>query len=160
MNVTDFNFELPQELIAQDPLEDRAASRLLVLNKETGNISHRHFRDIRQYLKKGDGLVINDTKVIPARLIGHKVGTDAKIEVLLLKRKSDNVWETLVKPGKKMKEGAEVSFGDGLLKGTVVGDVGRQGHLSQLVQDLFKDPVVFKLDQAVALVHNAHDRSL
>ena len=114
MNVTDFNFELPQELIAQDPLEDRAASRLHVLNKETGNISHRHFRDIRQYLKKGDCLVINDTKVIPARLIGHKVGTDAKIEVLLLKRKSDNVWETLVKPGKKMKEGAEVSFGDGL----------------------------------------------
>ena len=82
MNVTDFNFELPQELIAQDPLEDRAASRLLVLNKETGNISHRHFRDIRQYLKKGDCLVINDTKVIPARLIGHKVGTDAKIEVV------------------------------------------------------------------------------
>ena len=81
MNVTDFNFELPQELIAQDPLEDRAASRLLVLNKETGNISHRHFRDIRQYLKKGDCLVINDTKVIPARLIGHKLGTDAKIGI-------------------------------------------------------------------------------
>ena len=116
MNVTDFNFELPQELIAQDPLEDRAASRLLVLNKETGNISHRHFRDIRQYLKKGDCLVINDTKVIPARLIGHKLGTVAKIEVLLLKRQSANVWETLVKPGKKLTEGAEVSFGDGLLK--------------------------------------------
>ena len=132
MNVTDFNFELPQELIAQDPLEDRAASRLLVLNKETGNISHRHFRDIRQYLKKGDCLVINDTKVIPARLIGHKVGTDAKIEVLLLKRKSDNVWETLVKPGKKMKEGAEVSFGVGLLKGTVVGVVAEGNRLFQL----------------------------
>ena len=82
MRTSDFYYELPQELIAQDPLEDRAASRLLVLNKETGNISHRHFRDIRQYLKKGDCLVINDTKVIPARLIGHKVGTDAKIEVV------------------------------------------------------------------------------
>ena len=83
MNVTDFNFELPPELIAQDPLEDRAASRLLVLDKKTGEMEHRHFRDILQYLKKGDCLVINDTKVIPARLIGHKIGTDAVIEVLL-----------------------------------------------------------------------------
>ena len=96
MNVTDFNFELPPELIAQDPLEDRSASRLLVLDKKTGEMEHRHFRDILHYLKKGDCLVINDTKVIPARLMGHKVGTDAGIEVLLLKRKSDNVWETLV----------------------------------------------------------------
>ena len=117
MDVKDFYFELPEELIAQDPLEDRAASRLLVLDKKTGEMEHRHFRDILGYLKKGDCLVINDTKVIPARLIGQKVGTDAKIEVLLLKRKSDQVWETLVKPGKKMKVGAEVSFGDGLLKG-------------------------------------------
>ena len=101
MNVTDFNFELPQELIAQDPLEDRAASRLLVLNKETGNISHRHFRDIRQYLKKGDCLVINDTKVIPARLIGHKLGTDAKIEVLLLKRKKR---QCLGDPGESLEK--------------------------------------------------------
>ena len=147
MNVTDFNFELPQELIAQDPLEDRAASRLLVLNKETGNISHRHFRDIRQYLKKGDCLVINDTKVIPARLIGHKVGTDAKIEVLLLKRKSDNVWETLVKPGKKMKEGAEVSFGDGLLKGTVVGIVDEGNRLIQFEYDGIFEEILDQLGQ-------------
>ena len=147
MNVTDFNFELPQELIAQDPLEDRAASRLLVLNKETGNISHRHFRDIRQYLKKGDCLVINDTKVIPARLIGHKVGTDAKIEVLLLKRKSDNVWETLVKPGKKMKEGAEVSFGDGLLKGTVVGVVDEGNRLIQFEYDGIFEEILDQLGQ-------------
>ena len=127
MNVTDFNFELPPELIAQDPLEDRSASRLLVLDKKTGEMEHRHFRDILHYLKKGDCLVINDTKVIPARLMGHKVGTDAGIEVLLLKRKSDNVWETLVKPGKKMKVGAEVSFGDGLLKGKVI-DVVDEGN--------------------------------
>jgi len=147
MNVTDFNFELPQELIAQDPLEDRAASRLLVLNKETGNISHRHFRDIRQYLKKGDCLVINDTKVIPARLIGHKGGTDAKIEVLLLKRKSDNVWETLVKPGKKMKEGAEVSFGDGLLKGTVVGVVDEGNRLIQFEYDGIFEEILDQLGQ-------------
>ena len=144
MNVTDFNFELPQELIAQDPLEDRAASRLLVLNKETGNISHRHFRDIRQYLKKGDCLVINDTKVIPARLIGHKVGTDAKIEVLLLKRKSDNVWETLVKPGKKAKPGTVINFGDGLLKGTVI-DVVEEGN--RLIQFSYEGIFEEILDQ-------------
>ena len=105
MNVSDFYFDLPEELIAQDPLEDRASSRLLVLDKESGDVKHRHFRDVLKYLKKGDCLVLNDTKVIPARLFGTKVGTDAKIEVLLLKRKSDNVWETLVKPGKKMREG-------------------------------------------------------
>lgn len=127
MDVKDFNFELPQELIAQDPLEDRAASRLLVLNKTTGAIEHRHFRDILQYLRKGDCLVINDTKVIPARLMGERAGTGAGIEVLLLKRKSDNVWETLVKPGKKMKIGSEVIFGDGLLKGTVI-DIVEEGN--------------------------------
>lgn len=127
MDVKDFNFELPQELIAQDPLEDRAASRLLVLNKTTGAIEHRHFRDILQYLRKGDCLVINDTKVIPARLMGERAGTGAGIEVLLLKRKSDNIWETLVKPGKKMKIGSEVIFGDGLLKGTVI-DIVEEGN--------------------------------
>ena len=162
MNVTDFNFELPQELIAQDPLEDRAASRLLVLNKETGNISHRHFRDIRQYLKKGDCLVINDTKVIPARLIGHKVVTDAKIEVLLLKRKSDNVWETLVKPGKKMKEGAEVSFGDGLLKGTVVGIVDEGNRLIQFEYDGIFEEILDQLGQMPLppyITHQLKDKS-
>ena len=162
MNVTDFNFELPQELIAQDPLEDRAASRLLVLNKETGNISHRHFRDIRQYLKKGDCLVINDTKVIPARLIGHKLGTDAKIEVLLLKRKRDNVWETLVKPGKKMKEGAEVSFGDGLLKGTVVGVVDEGNRLIQFEYDGIFVEILDQLGQMPLppyITHQLKDKS-
>ena len=147
MNVTDFNFELPPELIAQDPLEDRAASRLLVLDKKTGEMEHRHFRDILQYLQKGDCLVINDTKVIPARLIGHKIGTDAGIEVLLLKRKSDNVWETLVKPGKKMKVGAEVSFGDGLLKGKVIDVVDEGNRLIQFEYDGIFEEILDKLGQ-------------
>lgn len=147
MNVTDFNFELPQELIAQDPLEDRAASRLLVLDKETGDVKHRHFRDILKFLRKGDCLVINDTKVIPARLIGQKVGTDAKIEVLLLKRKSDTIWETLVKPGKKMREGAEVSFGGGLLKGKVVGIVDEGNRLIQFEYDGIFEEILDRLGQ-------------
>ena len=147
MNVTDFNFELPPELIAQDPLEDRSASRLLVLDKKTGEMEHRHFRDILHYLKKGDCLVINDTKVIPARLMGHKVGTDAGIEVLLLKRKSDNVWETLVKPGKKMKVGAEVSFGDGLLKGKVIDVVDEGNRLIQFEYDGIFEEILDKLGQ-------------
>lgn len=147
MNVSDFNFDLPQELIAQDPLEDRAASRLLVLNKETGEIKHRHFRDILKFIHAGDCLVINDTKVIPARLIGNKVGTDAKIEVLLLKRKSDCVWETLVKPGKKMKEGAEVSFGGGLLKGKVIGVVDEGNRLIQFEYDGIFEEILDKLGQ-------------
>lgn len=103
MDVKDFYYDLPEELIAQDPLEDRSSSRLLVLNKDTGEIQHKVFRDILSYLRKGDCLVINDTKVIPARLIGSKEGTDAKIEVLLLKRRENDIWETLVKPGKKQK---------------------------------------------------------
>lgn len=127
MKRQDFSFELPQELIAQDPLKDRSSSRLLVLDKETGEVSHHVFRDIIDYLNPGDCLVINDTKVIPARLIGSKVGTDAKIEILLLKRKSDQVWETLVKPGKKAKPGAKISFGEGLLVGEII-DVVEEGN--------------------------------
>ncbi len=127
MKTEDFYYELPEELIAQDPLENRSDSRLMVLDKETGEIKHRVFTDILDYLYPGDCLVINDTKVIPARLIGVKEDTGAKIEVLLLKRKADNVWETLVKPGKKMKTGARVDFGDGLLKGEVI-DVVEEGN--------------------------------
>jgi len=147
MNVSDFNFDLPEELIAQDPLEDRASSRLLVLDKETGDVEHKHFRDVLKYLKKGDCLVLNNTKVIPARLFGTKVGTDAKIEVLLLKRKSDNVWETLVKPGKKMREGAEVSFGNGLLKGKVVGIVDEGNRLIQFEYDGIFEEILDQLGQ-------------
>lgn len=127
MKRQEFSFELPQELIAQDPLKDRSSSRLLMLDKETGKVSHHVFREIVDYLNPGDCLVINDTKVIPARLIGSKVGTDAKIEILLLKRKSDQVWETLVKPGKKAKPGTKISFGEGLLVGEVI-DIVEEGN--------------------------------
>ena len=127
MKRTDFYYELPEELIAQDPLEDRSSSRLLVLNRKSGAVSHHVFREITEYLKEGDCLVINDTKVIPARLIGSKIGTGARIEVLLLKRKENNIWETLVKPGKKMKAGAKISFGDGLLTGEVI-DIVEEGN--------------------------------
>ena len=127
MKTSDFNFDLPQELIAQDPLEDRSSSRLMVLNKESGEIAHRIFHDITEYLHPGDCLVINDTKVIPARLIGTKEDTGAHIEILLLKRKENDVWETLVKPGKKCRPGARVVFGNGELKAEIV-DVLEDGN--------------------------------
>ena len=127
MRKEDFYFDLPEELIAQDPLEDRSASRLLVLDKENGNVEHHVFKDVIDYLNEGDCLVINETKVIPARLFGAKVGTDAKIEVLLLKRGENDTWETLVRPGKKAKVGTRISFGDGLLIGEVV-DVVEEGN--------------------------------
>ena len=119
MNVKDFDFELPQELIAQDPLEDRSSSRLLVLDKKTGEIEHRTFRDILSYLRKGDCLVINDTKVIPARLFGVKEGTEAKIEILLLKRKENDIWETLVSLGKRRSQGRKSALAKGFLTGEV-----------------------------------------
>ena len=100
LRTSDYYFDLPEELIAQDPLEDRSSSRLLMLDRKSGEVQHNVFKNIIAYLKPGDCLVLNNTKVIPARLIGSKVGTDAKIEILLLKRKENNVWETLVKPGK------------------------------------------------------------
>ena len=127
MKTSDFYYDLPQELIAQDPLEDRSSSRLMHLDKVTGEVEHRHFREILEYLKPGDCLVINDTKVIPARLYGRKVGTDAAIEILLLKRKENDIWETLVKPGKKCKPGTVISFGDGILTGEVI-DVVEEGN--------------------------------
>ncbi len=147
MKTEDFYYELPEELIAQDPLEDRSASRLMVLDKETGKIEHRTFTDILEYLHPGDCLVINDTKVIPARLIGVKEDTGAKIEVLLLKRKSDKIWETLVKPGKKMKVGARVDFGDGLLKGEVVDVVEGGNRLIRFEYDGIFEEILDQLGQ-------------
>lgn len=120
MKTSDFYYDLPQELIAQDPLEDRSSSRLLHLDPVTGEVEHRHFREILDYLQPGDCLVINDTKVIPARLYGRKLDTDAAIEILLLKRKENDIWETLVKPGKKCKPGTVISFGEGLLTGEIL----------------------------------------
>ena len=127
MKTSDFYYDLPQELIAQDPLEDRSSSRLLVLNRETGERRHCVFREIAEFLNPGDCLVVNNTKVIPARLMGVKEETGAGIEVLLLKRCEDNVWETLVKPGKKARPGARISFGDGLLVGEVL-EVVEEGN--------------------------------
>lgn len=124
---SDFYFDLPQELIAQDPLEDRSASRLLVLNRETGAVEHHHFKEITNYLRPGDCLVLNNTKVIPARLMGVKEETGAAIEVLLLKRHENDVWETLVKPGKKARPGTKLTFGDGSLKAEVL-DVVEEGN--------------------------------
>lgn len=127
MKLKDFYYDLPEELIAQDPLLKRSDSRLMVLNRENGDIEHKHFHDITNYLSPGDCLVINDTKVLPARLIGEKEGTGASIEVLLLKRHDDKVWETLVKPGKKARPGAKISFGNGKLIGEVL-DVVEEGN--------------------------------
>ena len=127
MDVKDFRYDLPQELIAQDPLEDRSSSRLLVLDKDTGEITHKHFYDIIDYLDEGDCLVLNETKVIPARLMGVKKDTGAVVEILLLKRKSRTVWECLVKPGKKCRVGAVIEFGEGLLTGTV-SDIVEEGN--------------------------------
>ena len=147
MNVKDFYFELPQELIAQDPLEGRAASRLLVLDKKTGDITHRGFRDVLEYLHPGDCLVINDTKVIPARLYGVKRDTGAKIEVLLLKRREKDVWETLVKPGKKAKPGTVLDFGDGILTGTVEETVDEGNRLIRFSYEGIFEEILDRLGQ-------------
>lgn len=120
MKTSDFFFELPKELIAQDPLEDRSASRLMVIHRKTGAIEHKHFTDIIDYLEPGDCLVRNNTKVIPARLYGTREDTGAVIELLLLKRRQGDVWETLVKPGKKARTGAKILFGERLLRGEIV----------------------------------------
>lgn len=127
MRTADFYYDLPEELIAQDPLLDRSSSRLMHLNKETGELAHTDFKHVINYLNPGDCLVVNDTRVIPARLYGSKVGTDAGIEILLLKRKENNIWETLVKPGKKAKPGTKISFGEGLLIGEVL-DIVEEGN--------------------------------
>lgn len=153
MKTQDFYYDLPEELIAQDPLSDRSGSRLLVLDKRTGEIEHRIFRNITQYLKKGDCLVVNNTKVIPARLIGEKIHENqvsvmevpgAKIELLLLKRRENDIWETLVKPGKKAKPGTKISFGDGLLVGEII-DTVEEGN--RLVRFTYKGIFEEILDQ-------------
>lgn len=127
MKTSDFFYELPEELIAQDPLEDRTASRLLVLDKKTDKLEHKIFSDVIDYLKQGDCLVINNTRVIPARLIGEKEGTGGKVEILLLKRLKNDIWETLVKPGKKLRPGARVTFGDGRLKAEIM-EIAEEGN--------------------------------
>lgn len=147
MDVKDFYFDLPQELIAQDPLDDRSSSRVLVMDKNTGEIEHRVFREIVDYLRPGDCLVINDTKVIPARLFGVKEDTQAKIEVLLLKRQENDIWETLVKPGKKCKPGTVIVFGEGLLKGTVLDVVDDGNRLIQFTYEGIFEEILDQLGQ-------------
>ena len=147
MNVKDYDYDLPEELIAQDPLEDRSSSRLMVLDRQTGEVEHRHFTDILEYLHPGDCLVINNTKVIPARLFGVKEDTQAKIEVLLLKRKENDIWETLVKPGKKAKPGTRLIFGDGLLTAEVVDVVEEGNRLIQFHYDGIFEEILDQLGQ-------------
>lgn len=144
MRTADFYYDLPEELIAQDPLLDRSSSRLMHLDKRTGEICHTDFKHIIDYLNPEDCLVINDTRVIPARLYGSKVGTDAGIEILLLKRRENNVWETLVKPGKKAKPGTKISFGDGILIGEVL-DIVEEGN--RLIQFQYEGIFEEILDQ-------------
>ena len=147
MDVKDFYYDLPQELIAQDPLEDRSSSRLMVLDKITGEVVHIHFKDITEYLRPGDCLVINNTKVIPARLYGVKEGTEAKIEILLLKRKENDIWETLVKPGKKCKIGTKIVFGEGILTGEVVDIVEEGNRLIQFHYEGIFEEILDRLGQ-------------
>ena len=149
MELHDFYYDLPQELIAQDPLSDRSASRLMLLDKNTGEIEHKIFKDIVDYLNPGDCLVINDTKVIPARLIGERVGTGATIEVLLLKRKEGmkDVWEVLVKPGKKAKIGTKISFGDGRLVAEVIDIVEEGNRLIQFTYEGIFEEILDELGQ-------------
>lgn len=162
MKLSDFNYDLPEELIAQDPLEKRSDSRLMVVGREDGSIEHRHFYDILDYVNQGDCLVINDTKVIPARLMGVKEDTGASIEVLLLKRKEEKLWETLVKPGKKAKVGARISFGDGLLVGEVIDIVEEGNRLIRFEYEGIWEELLDKLGQMPLppyITHKLKDRN-
>ena len=162
MKLSDFYYDLPQELIAQDPLEKRSDSRLMLVGREDGSIDHKHFYDIVDYVNPGDCLVINDTKVIPARLMGVKEDTGASIEVLLLKRKEEKVWETLVKPGKKARVGARISFGDGLLVGEVIDIVEEGNRLIRFEYDGIWEELLDKLGQMPLppyITHKLKDRN-
>lgn len=147
MDVKDFYYDLPEELIAQDPLEKRSNSRLMILDKKSGDVTHRHFYDIKEYLRPGDCLVINNTKVIPARLYGEREETGGKVEILLLKRKGDDVWETLVKPGKKARIGTRLTFGGGLLKGQVIDIVDEGNRLIRFSYEGIFEEILDQLGQ-------------
>jgi S-adenosylmethionine:tRNA ribosyltransferase-isomerase len=147
MKLDDFDYYLPEELIAQEPIENRDESRLLVLNKNSGDMEHKRFKDIVDYLNTGDTLVLNNTRVIPARLYGAKEGSGGKIEVLLLKRLDDDKWETLVKPGKKAKIGINIVFGDGELVGKVIEHTPEGGRIIQFKYDGIFEEVLDKLGE-------------
>ena len=147
MSVKDYWFDLPQEQIAQDPLEDRSSSKLMILHKEDGSREHKVFKDVLDYLEEGDCLVLNNTRVIPARLYGVKEDTNAKIELLLLKRKENDIWETLVKPGKKARVGTKIVFGDGILKGTIVDVIEEGNRLIQFEYEGIFEEILDQLGQ-------------
>ncbi|MGN1023352.1 MAG: tRNA preQ1(34) S-adenosylmethionine ribosyltransferase-isomerase QueA, partial [Lachnospiraceae bacterium] len=147
LRTADYYFDLPKELIAQDPLPDRDASRLLVIDKNTGALEHKIFRDIIDYLEPGETLVLNNTKVIPARLLGTKEDTGASVEILLLKRRQGDIWETLVKPGKKLRPGARVTFGDGSLKAEILEVVEDGNRLVKFYYDGIFEEVLDKLGE-------------
>ncbi len=168
MKRQDFYFDLPKELIAQDPLTDRSDSKLLVLNKSTGEITHNKFYKITQYLQKGDCLVLNNTKVIPARLIGERVSetepekTGAKVELLLLKRRENNIWEVLVKPGKKARPGMIIQFGNGLLTAKILEVVEEGNRLVQFFYQGIFEEILDKLGQMPLppyITHELKDRN-
>lgn len=147
MKVSDFDYELPEELIAQDPLENRSDSRLMVLHRGAGAVEHKRFTDIPDYLAPGDCLVVNNTRVIPARLYGVKEDTRAQVEVLLLKRRENDIWETLVRPGKKLKPGARVLFGDGILTGEIVDIVDEGNRLVRFSYEGIFEEILDRLGQ-------------
>ena len=163
LKTSDYYFDLPQELIAQDPLQDRAASRLLVMNTKTGDIEHRIFSDIKDYLKPGDTLVLNDTKVIPARLLGVKEETGANVEILLLKRLGANQWETLVRPGRKLKPGARVTFGDGSLKAVILDILDEGNRLVEFEYEGIFEEILDRLGEMPLppyITHKLADRNM
>ena len=163
MKTADFAYDLPEELIAQDPLSDRAASKLLVIDKVTEKRTHTDFHHIGDYLNPGDCLVINNTKVIPARLIGERENTGGKVEILLLKRKENNIWETLVKPGKKARIGSRIVFGGGILKAEVVDIIEEGNRLVKFEFDGIFEEILDKLGQMTLppyITHELKDKNM
>ena len=163
MKTADFAYDLPEELIAQDPLSDRAASKLLVIDKVTEKRTHTDFHHIGDYLNPGDCLVINNTKVIPARLIGERENTGGKVEILLLKRKENNIWETLVKPGKKARIGSRIVFGGGILKAEVVDIIEEGNRLVKFEFDGIFEEILDKLGQMPLppyITHELKDKNM
>jgi S-adenosylmethionine:tRNA ribosyltransferase-isomerase len=163
LSTADYYFDLPQELIAQDPMEKRDECRLLVVDKATGDVEHHRFNEIIDYLEPGDCLVLNNTKVIPARLLGEKEGTGAAVEILLLKRKSEDVWETLVKPGKKLRHGARVSFGGGILKAEIMDIVEEGNRLVKFYYDGIWEEILDRLGEMPLppyITHKLQDKNM